>query len=510
MHANQKQRFYHYGLLTLVCILLYSGVFSLGFFSDDFQGIERYKQMGYGGMSDNYNNPFFMPISFWVQLTELRLFGENYFAIKCINLILFSSTALSIYHLSLKIGEQLKLESSLKILAALGVSLLFICSPYQTEAINWFASQAYLLSTLCVVLALNLYLKYRSTQKPVHFAGYLLLFFLALLNKEIAIITPLIAFGLGLLLFNSQHGIIKRTIGVSSVFVLYLFFRYLYLGELVGGYGMDAHLNFDFALLLSATLAYIAKFFLFYRYIPQELKSLIIIATGALLAAMIAYLFFSKTNKGQLLRVSTGLLFLFLVSLLPVLNLETTFLGEIQSDRYGYLPSVFFAILLVFPLVLLFKKHTSLLFLPLIVFSALLTVHTNQVWKEAATVRDNFISSVKELGYDRGNIIVNLPDTYEGIYLFRHGFDECLGFEITKNIRTLYSHALTRDNHIIHQKMDDGVIHVQIYKGRISPLNNEYSVALRTSDGHTVLIDAEVASYNSIYYFDNNRLIRAN
>ena len=208
-----------------------------------------------------------MPCSFLFQALEISL-TKSYLVIKTINLSLFISTAILIYSLTSRVFTLTKTSENTG-RTALIITLLFVCSPYQTEAVNWFSSQAYLLSTFFAILGLHFLLK-NSKRKNTGFYYYFLFLFLALLNKEISLILPIIAFLLRFLQTKDERVKFQHfVLGNILVLLVYFILRFIYLDALVGGYGTEAHLNTAPAVLSYGVIAYTAKFFFFYRYLPQ-------------------------------------------------------------------------------------------------------------------------------------------------------------------------------------------------------------------------------------------------
>lgn len=405
--------------VSLLCLILclYASTFNLGYFSDDFQGIERYQRMGFQGLIGNYENAFFMPFSFWFQAAEIYI-SEAYSFVKTLNIILFWLCAYLLYRITERLFKGYSSGENMARIAA----LIFICSPYQTEAVNWFSSQAYLLASVFSLWALWIVLREKqNVRTPYYFS---LLFLLALLNKEIALVMPFIALLLIVALPKQDRAGKGWILGSVIAFVLYFALRYFVLGSWVGGYGSAVHLNLSPTALFSGLAAYCAKFFGFYRYLTPESRKLFAVGIVLLLAGMAYFFNYRKRNQSMALLpiMSLGA---FLISLLPVVNLETSFLENIQSDRYGFFPSLFFSLFFASCIASAPKLlrwgvagiwiSTSYLFL----------MQSQSVWLQASTVRNTFIQSLQAISEDE-IIVLNVPDNLDGVYLFRHGLKEAL------------------------------------------------------------------------------------
>jgi hypothetical protein len=127
------------------------------------------------------------------------------------------------------------------------------------------------------------------------------------------------------------------------------------------------------------------------------------------------------------LKNSGFIMLLFFISLLTVINLETSFLGNIQSDRYGYFAAVFFSIFLGFVLFSICYKRVFFAWMLLI--TCLFTFHTiktNNNWLKAGEIADRLICSFMKFESNHDIYIMNLPDNYNGAYIFRCNFAECM------------------------------------------------------------------------------------
>ena len=407
--------------LLLIVFILYSGTFELGFFSDDFEGISRYKKWGLGGLGDNYGNVFFMPFSFIFQTLELQILS-HYTFIKIINLLLFGGTSIFLFSIARRLFSR---AQNGQFVAAI-VAMIFICSPYQTEAINWFSSQAYVLATFFSVWALWVLVREKQNNWTPFYFNFLLL--IALLNKEIALAVPFIATTLLFLQNGKTNSILKKSL-IGSMFVLALYFglRWITLGTLIGGYGDAVHTNLDPGILLNGLAAYFAKFFGFYRYLPPGINKAAAIILMTLTGTAILVLHNSLPYRKKL---SFVLLVCFVLSIFPVMNLETSFLDNIQSDRYGYFPSVFFSLFIGSVLLHLENLGRTIFFTFWISFSTVFLFYTQSKWLIAARIRNQFVGSLRSLEIQEF-YLMNLPDNCDGVYIFRHGLEELIGQEYT-------------------------------------------------------------------------------
>jgi hypothetical protein len=292
--------------------------------------------------------------------------------------------------------------------------------------------------------------------------------------------------------------------------------RYLVFGNVVGGYGAEVHLNFSVSEMIFTLTAYFAKFFLLYRYIPDEiiwlLKTDIVRSSVIVMIIGFAILLFvlRKSNRyNHSIRLILFSVAAIAISLAPVINLETSFLENIQSDRYGFLPSIFFVLTLVFLLGLARSKAitTSIILLTIAVFSFSLW-QTNNIWEQAHKLRTSFAESATDiLKRDSKALIVNIPDNYKGVYLFREGLSEMMLLN--------YGINLCETNYIFNQNMDklektnvafsekNGIILSQNSSNYPIRINSLYKDDLKISyRDFTIFIEIKKQSNFNYYYTD--------
>jgi len=266
------------------------------------------------------------------------------------------------------------------------------------------------------------------------------------------------------------------------VFGLYFIIRKYFIGEFVGGYGESVHLNFDFRLLSHNLMAYLSKFFFLHRYISKEIRIHLYYIVPILLIIFLKITVNSKIILTEKSKIFLIIGVIIIVSLLPVLSLETSFLHSIQSDRYGYFPSVFVSVFFGYLLALFYSEISFLnkklrifgfsLISLFIVFTGYCTFSTNYHWFKAGEIREDFVRFSKSTDLkNKGTTILNIPDNYEGVYIFRNGFDQFLSREnCNKNIKFFLKFEMCREQEI-DLRIKENEYFFEISKGMIYDLN---------------------------------------
>lgn len=431
---------------SLIGIFLYFRTINIIFLSDDYNFLFRFEQLGIGAFLNNCNDSFFIPLSHFLTFVEYKIFGLNSIGYHLISLALHIANSILLFLVVRKIRID-KINANTGKMIAFFCGLLFLLNPYQTEAVNWLTAKSYLLSLFFMLLSLLFYFEYRQLQKYRLLIFSLVFFMLSLLSKEISIVFPLLilCFGYCNVERNKSSKIklfanIIKVVGIYLIVLLvYFFLRFAVIGEIVGGYGREIHANFDLKLLSYNCIAYIAKFFLFYRFIPEVLiefvkfNYILIILFLFVLMLILYFSIFKQLLKkrffeGVSLRFGIILLFCFFISLIPVINLETSFLGEIQSDRYGYFTSVFYSILISYLIFLtLPNKFSNVILIIIALVFSYFTLQQNNVWNKAGLIAQNTINSILALKIKSKNVFVlNAPDSYKGAYIFRCGLNDAI------------------------------------------------------------------------------------
>src|SRR5690606_15126504 len=99
-----------------------------------------------------------------------------------------------------------------------------------------------------------------------------------------------------------------------------------------------------------------------------------------------------------------------------------------ESDRLLYFPSAFLCSLLAFLLLHLLygKKWMRWVVGAVLVYNILFLEQNNQNWRHASDAVTSLLKTIKDNPLQGKIFVVNLPDQWDGAYLFRIGFKEAL------------------------------------------------------------------------------------
>lgn len=457
------------GFLSFSC---YYQILHTNFVSDDFTFLYECKTIGLSLFSENFNDPFFLPFTRWFQYTEFLFFGLNSTGYHIVAILIHTCNAWVIYLIMYNIYKPLLISKE----ASLIISLLFLICPYQTEAVVWFSSISYLLATLFFLLSMLFFINSKFALKKTNFTLSLLFYLCSLLSKEIAIVVPIILIAYQLIFDKSLIIKLKITSFFIGITILYLLLRYLALGTFIGGYGISTHLNFNINLITQNTIAYFAKFISGYRYLPEFLlnilrliyhSNILITVFTTIIIGFILFVIKKKEISYYKIKIISFLFISFFISLFPIINLETSFLGDVQSDRYGYLPSVLFYIFLVSTTKLFFNVTINkVVYCSLILYFIYNLIQTNKQWQMAGNITTNIIYKFKNIQFPLDCYVLNMPDNYNGVYVFRTSFSEAIKLYYPniseKNIHIFSWQNITSNNDVIKLKDSNDSIFINI------------------------------------------------
>ena len=300
------------------------------------------------------------------------------------------------------------------------VSLLFLTYPFHNESVVWGVGRASLLAgffgiSSLAVLVSNLAFGWRLIWVN-------LFYFIGLSAYESIFLLPIII----ILIAWSNKRPVKRLIfwGSSMGFtlLLHILLRRVVAGGIVGGYA-EGMFDQGIAQYVSNFLRIAGRLFL----PPTENSILLTILFVILLIGLLVFTWiYIKKNKTS---VPVFLIVAFLLTSLVVPLTFPVSTRTSESDRLLYFPSVFVCLFIAFLATELISSRKWLF-----VFSGLLLVYNiyfleknNLNWRKASSISENILEMLKgQQGYGKPVLIMNVPDEYNGAYIFRHGFEDAL------------------------------------------------------------------------------------
>lgn len=287
-------------------------------------------------------------------------------------------------------------------------AMVFALHPIHSESVAWISGRTDILATLFFLLAFLSYLIYEKEGKT---AGLFLsgFFFLcSLLSKENAVSFIIVILAYGLLSKLPRKKVLLSLSIFSIIIVIYFFLRQGGMIRILTASPGSTEAFFlagislkDFFHILSGGMGYyIEKLVLPFNLnlmprIPERPTYLLISLLPFFFGGI---LFFSDR------RLETFLLIWIIVTLVPSLPILFSQVSNPIGERYLYLPSVGFAILLM--ILLLDKKKTTILLvsvLAVLIAYAFSTHERLNAWKDDATLWEDTVRKSPDSVYARAN-----------------------------------------------------------------------------------------------------------
>ena len=297
--------------------------------------------------------PYYRPMFNIALIISRQVFGFEVFGWHLLSIALHLGVVFLVYRLA----REWKLSFEL----AAASALLFGVHPVHSESVAWVAALPDLLAAVFVLSSLLLYERHYHDRvsKPIVLAASLFLALMAMMSKEVAVMVPFFLAARELLDRQTGEKIVelaarvaKRAAPFFAVIVLYLSMRYYVLGFLgkneptsLSVPAMQVLITIP-SILLSYARMLLIPYPLAVMYDNQYVQSAAdprFWGAALVIAALLAgALWFVRSSPAG--RRALAFMIIFVV---PVLNLKAFRQEEsLLHDRYLYLPSVGFCILL--------------------------------------------------------------------------------------------------------------------------------------------------------------------
>jgi tetratricopeptide (TPR) repeat protein len=354
-------------IVPLLAIVLYLNTLGNGFVYDDIPQVVQNPWIrgfhnvwaifasgawGFGGESSNY----YRPLMHIFYMFLYALFGLNPLWFHFFNICVHAGVSLLVFSLaSGLLRDDRPLVSPPVLSASVTAGLLFSAHPIHTEAVSWISGIPDLSCTFFCLGSLLLYMRLPAERTPSFVPSYLLsllLFFLATLCKETALVFPFVFIAYDHFIREDHRALWRRFTGYLPFLALAAVYFLLRVHALGGLAPQKRHTELAIHQYLVSALPlfrdYVLKLILplnlsvFYTFHPaSSVLQVPVLLALIFILALVALLFgVYKANKRAFF-----LFLLMLIPLLPVIYIPA--LGENPfAERYLYLPSVGFVLLL--------------------------------------------------------------------------------------------------------------------------------------------------------------------
>lgn len=310
-------------------------------------------------------------------------------------------------------------------------ALIFLVHPSHGEPVAWVSGRGDLMACMLSLAAVAMWIQSPKILNRVC-AG--LLFIVALLAKESAIVLPAIIFAFEFVIEDRGKASERfgraahRTWPLFLILIIFMMIRSAVLGQAVGGYGWDRIVAMDPSLWARNVVAATVRSFL-----PAITPINVVLLT----LALSAFVFVVRIRVGRGFDSAaanvgsktqpTLLLFLilaFFVCLIPVVNLPIS-LRNSEGERFVYLATAFTAMGMA---IVIGNLKRCKFIIPFITISyCVFFMISLNTWREAGGLAGKLIGDLRrntEKSYIGELDVYNLPDHLRGAYVFRNGFVE--------------------------------------------------------------------------------------
>jgi len=345
----------------------------------------------------------YRPLSLITFAVEYELFGENPFIGHLLNILFYALTGIVLYLVLLNLFNN-KFKNEWDYLIPVFTTVLWLFHPLHTEVVANIKGRDEIFSLLGSLTSLFLILKYLDTKKIYLLISALLVFFLALLSKEMTI-TYLMVIPLSIYFFTDKKA---KEILIPTAFLLIPTLAFLYLRQTIMGAPavtgasvpqelmnhsfLGTSVSEQYATIIYTLLLYVKLLFvsfpMTFDYYPYHIEITqfsnpwviisLLIHIGLAITAILG------VKKKSI--ISFGI-FYYAITFSIVSNILFP-IGTFMSERFMYMPSIGWALILAFGVMKLSsllksEKKTVIASSSLVLFLipfAFLTINRNKAW----------------------------------------------------------------------------------------------------------------------------------
>lgn len=519
--VNDQTRIYIF--LILACFLVFANSLSGDFVFDDAQQIVNnpalfsWSNLIKAFTTDvwafqretgvkNIPPPYYRPL-FTVYLTVgYQLFGLWQQGWHLLNLAVHTGATILVFRFFQLLTEN---KTRLSFIAALFFALL----PVHVESVSWISGVPDPLAALFYLPSAMFYIHWRKSGDKKNLVYALVLYFLALLSKETPIVLPAILF-IWEITFNRLKDSklnfidgIKQTLPFVIPVIVYLIMRFSVLGKVTWKHPFITQTPTELIYLTTPfSFVYYLKNIIFPYHLSliydtrfiKGMDDLLLWIPLLIIGILVGTLIYFRRKMTNLMWLAVAL---FIFPLLPVLNLQVFHYEYIVQDRYLYLPSIGFVLLIAALLSKLWDSEKKIyqqialsVTVLLCVFYSVSTILQNRVWSSeiALWTRAIEVKNERWASYYNVGLARYLEKNYEGAI---------------KDFDTALNLALTNNKDSVDRKDDLILVNRGLSKkglGQIEEAKKDFQKALEF-DAKSV----EALSNLGVVYFEQNNYVEA-
>lgn len=417
--------------------------------------IQQYEQQGISGLATCFGDVSLHYVYHVLNFSLYQLFGTNETGWYVVFSLLQAVNAWLIFYVFSKYIQYFSTEHADKI--SLAASIIFLVSPYQTEAVVWAATIHYLIITTFFLCGFFCMLKFLLSGKISYLIICHLLFILSFFSHGLSIIFPFILFVLLIPIFRQNKGYLKRIFFLFFIPQLllvaaYLLMNFVLLGNITGHVSQYTSDDFSFKTIILNFNNYVLKNLFLVQTFSAGIRNavysvvqnniLIYVSACCYAMALLFFLMRFKTLKASL-QFAGIILICCALALSPVLKLYFYTIQFIESDRLNYFASIFFCLFLAF-IIHHAKLFVKIVFYSLFLFLSFHALHRNiNAWQGSAQIQTHLEHTFPDCESKR-IFILNDIDNFNGAPVYRDDkfetkFDDALELKLHKQCNNIIS-----------------------------------------------------------------------
>lgn len=445
-------------LFVPLSLLLFANVVGTYFHSDDFELLFHLKHKGPFGILSGSGQSFFRPLVSLSLWAELKIWGLNPIPFRITNILLHAGSAAWVTVIAAQIFGRLR--PGFVIRNAWPAGLIFLCLSCHSEAVAWVSARTDALATFFALGAIAFALRNRGHDRWI--SGAFLT--LGMLSKESVIAVPMLL-GLYSLLCVEPKEERRPLLQSSGILVLVVVamigVRWLAIGKLIGGYGVQptvSSMTANMGLYLAKTLMPGSLQILVLSPLQSVTLALLQNPKAAALALVlilaIAIIFARRSFRPPEWRFMGFALLGFFTLALPSLPLGMSKYTA-EGERFLYLPSL--TVCLAIGYLILRNRSTVARYvvLAIVAIPHVLALYTqNMAWANAGEDAKRTIESAPK----GSGVVATAPDSYRGAYVLRNGLPEAIALRDgldNPSLTLLTTYSYESRNETPHVSVDD-------------------------------------------------------
>ena len=394
-------------VISISAFLAYSPTFTSDFVWDDFYFIQHPAKIGSNAYSFlSRGDIYYRPLLYLSIIFDYSLWNHNPFGFHLTNTLLHTACSLLVFltavYLLNGVSARRQRENNRlpffenPVILSFIAALLFALHPVHTESVAWISGRTDILATLFFMLAFLSYMIYAKEKRTIALALSCFFFLFSLFSKENAVSFLGIVLAYGIVTNMQKEKIFLSQLSLLVSFAIYIILRsgegVRELSAIPGAQGSFfssgiTPVNFFEVLSLGTGYYYEKLVFPFHlNILPQLPENAIyhLICLAPLITGCILYF------KGK--KIESFMILWIMLSLLPSLAILYSQVASPVAERYLYLPSVGFVMLLSLLFRRIRKKSIALISVVCIVMLyAVTTFDRLGDWKNDASLWEDTV-----------------------------------------------------------------------------------------------------------------------